>query len=187
MDNGRFDELYGSCVFNDVVMKQRLPDHIYQSLKHTVNEGTSLEPSIADEVAAAMREWAVENGATHFTHWFQPLTGITAERHDSFLQPDSDGKAIFGIFRENAHPRRDGCVQLPSGGLRDTFEARGYTAWDCTSPAFIKDGVLYIPTAFCSYNGDALDKRRRCCAPWRRSAASRCASCACSATRLRTK
>ncbi len=159
MENGRFDELYGSCVFNDVVMKQRLPDHIYQSLKHTVNEGTSLEPSIADEVAAAMRDWAVENGATHFTHWFQPLTGITAERHDSFLQPDTDGKAILEFSGKMLIRGETDASSFPSGGLRDTFEARGYTAWDCTSPAFIKDGVLYIPTAFCSYNGDALDKK----------------------------
>ena len=128
MENGRFDELYGSCVFNDVVMKQRLPDHIYQSLKHTVNEGTSLEPSIADEVAAAMRDWAVENGATHFTHWFQPLTGITAERHDSFLQPDTDGKAILEFSGKMLIRGETDASSFPSGGLRDTFEARGYTA-----------------------------------------------------------
>lgn len=159
MEKCLLTENYGSKVFNDKVMKEYLPREIYSSLKKTVNEGTQLDRNTAKEVAKAMKNWAVANGATHYTHWFQPLTGITAEKHDSFISPAGDGTALLE-FSVNALIRGEAdASSFPSGGLRDTFEARGYTAWDCTSPAFIKDGTLYIPTAFCSYNGEALDKK----------------------------
>ncbi|MEN6412630.1 MAG: glutamine synthetase III [Veillonellales bacterium] len=151
--------IYGANVFNDAVMKERLPKAAYKALKKTIEEGRSLDTAIADVVANAMKDWAVEKGATHFTHWFQPLTGITAEKHDAFISPTSDGKAIMEFSGKELIKGEPDASSFPSGGLRATFEARGYTAWDCTSPAFVKDGSLYIPTAFCSYTGEALDKK----------------------------
>lgn len=157
-------EIFGENVFNDSVMKERLPKNIYKKLKQTIEDGSELDPSIADVVAHAMKDWAVDNGATHYTHWFQPLTGVTAEKHDSFIcSPDAAGKVIMDLSgKELIKGEADGS-SFPSGGLRATFEARGYTAWDCTSPAFLKKdatGVtLCIPTAFCSYGGEALDKK----------------------------
>ena len=155
----KINEIFGSNVFNDSVMKERLPKATYKALKKTIEQGTSLEAEVADVVAAAMRDWAVEKGATHFTHWFQPMTGITAEKHDAFINPTSDGKVILEFSGKELIRGEPDASSFPSGGLRATFEARGYTAWDCTSPAFIKDGSLCIPTAFCSYNGEALDKK----------------------------
>lgn len=155
----KINEIFGSNVFNDSVMKERLPKATYKALKKTIEQGTSLEAEVADVVAAAMRDWAVEKGATHFTHWFQPMTGITAEKHDAFINPTSDGKVILEFSGKELIKGEPDASSFPSGGLRATFEARGYTAWDCTSPAFIKDGSLCIPTAFCSYNGEALDKK----------------------------
>ena len=155
----KINEIFASNVFNDAVMKERLPKATYKALKKTIEKGTALEPDVADVVAAAMRDWAVEKGATHFTHWFQPMTGITAEKHDSFISPTSDGKVILEFSGKELIKGEPDASSFPSGGLRATFEARGYTAWDCTSPAFIKDGSLCIPTAFCSYNGEALDKK----------------------------
>lgn len=153
------NEIFGTSVFNDAVMKQRLPKATYKALKKTIEEGTSLKPDVADVVASAMKDWAVEKGATHFTHWFQPMTGITAEKHDAFINPTADGKVILEFSGKELIKGEPDASSFPSGGLRATFEARGYTAWDCTSPAFIKDGSLCIPTAFCSYNGEALDKK----------------------------
>lgn len=152
-------ELYGSLVFNDKVMLERLPKDIYKALHKTIQNGTHLELDVADVVASAMKEWAVENGATHFTHWFQPMTGFTAEKHDSFISPDQDGQVIMEFSGKELIKGEPDASSFPSGGLRATFEARGYTAWDPSSPAFIKDGSLYIPTAFCSYSGEALDKK----------------------------
>ena len=152
-------ELFGSNVFNDGIMTERLPIATYKSLKKTIDEGLPLDPSIADGVACVMKDWAIEKGATHFTHWFQPLTGITAEKHNSFISPTSDGKVILEFSGKELIKGEPDASSFPSGGLRATFEARGYTAWDCTSPAFIKDGTLCIPTAFCSYTGEALDKK----------------------------
>ncbi|MBC2580916.1 glutamine synthetase III [Clostridium sp. DJ247] len=153
------NEIFGSSVFNDAVMKQRLPKATYKALKKTIEEGLPLDPAVADVVASAMKDWAIEQGATHFTHWFQPLTGITAEKHDSFISPTSDGKVILEFSGKELIKGEPDASSFPSGGLRATFEARGYTAWDCTSPAFVKDGSLCIPTAFCSYKGEALDKK----------------------------
>lgn len=150
-------EIFGSTVFSDTVMQERLPKPIYKKLKKTIMEGLPLDPDVAEVVACVMKDWAVENGATHFTHWFQPLTGITAEKHDSFLTPTGDGKAIMEFSGKELIKGEPDASSFPSGGLRATFEARGYTAWDCTSPAFVKDRTLYIPTAFCSYTGEALD------------------------------
>jgi glutamine synthetase len=155
----KINEIFASNVFSDAVMKERLPKATYKALKKTIEKGTSLDPEVADVVAAAMRDWAVEKGATHFTHWFQPMTGITAEKHDSFISPTSDGKVILEFSGKELIKGEPDASSFPSGGLRATFEARGYTAWDCTSPAFIKDDSLCIPTAFCSYNGEALDKK----------------------------
>lgn len=152
-------DIFGSNVFNDAVMRERLPKATYKALKKTIESGLSLDPAIADIVANAMKDWAVEKGATHFTHWFQPLTGITAEKHDAFISPTSDGKAIMEFSGKELIKGEPDASSFPSGGIRATFEARGYTAWDCTSPAFIKDGSLCIPTAFCSYTGEALDKK----------------------------
>lgn len=152
-------EIFASNVFNDCVMKERLPKATYKALKKTIEMGTALAPDVADVVAAAMRDWAVEKGATHFTHWFQPMTGITAEKHDAFISPTSDGKIILEFSGKELIKGEPDASSFPSGGLRATFEARGYTAWDCTSPAFIKDDSLCIPTAFCSYHGEALDKK----------------------------
>ena len=152
-------ETFGSMVFNDAVMKARLPGNIYKALKKTISNGTHLELDVANVVANAMKDWAVEKGVTHFTHWFQPMTGITAEKHDSFIQPDGNGGAIMEFSGKALVKGEPDASSFPSGGLRATVEARGYTAWDPTSYAFIKDGVLCIPTAFCSYSGEALDKK----------------------------
>lgn len=152
-------ELFGSSVFNDAVMRERLPKATYKSLKKTINEGTILDESVAEVVASAMKDWAIEKGATHFTHWFQPMTGITAEKHDAFISPTEDGRVILEFSGKDLVKGEPDASSFPSGGLRATFEARGYTAWDCTSPAFVKDGSLYIPTAFCSYTGEVLDKK----------------------------
>jgi glutamine synthetase len=151
--------LFGSMVFNETVMKERLPKDVYKALKKTMSKGTHLELDIANVVANAMKNWAVENGATHFTHWFQPMTGTTAEKHDSFISPTSDGKVIMEFSGKELVRGEPDASSFPSGGLRATFEARGYTVWDITSFAFIKDGTLCIPTAFCSYSGEALDKK----------------------------
>ncbi|MDF2928355.1 glutamine synthetase III [Anaerospora sp.] len=151
--------IYGANVFNDAVLRERLPKAIYKALNKTIEEGRSLDPAVADVVANAMKDWALEKGATHFTHWFQPMTGITAEKHDAFISPTSDGKAIMEFSGKELIKGEPDASSFPSGGLRATFEARGYTAWDCTSPAFVKDGSLCIPTAFCSYTGEALDKK----------------------------
>ena len=152
-------ELFGSMVFNDKVMKARLPKEVYRSLKNTIQRGAPLDPSVADVVAACMKDWAVSKGATHFTHWFQPMTGITAEKHDSFINPCGDGSVIMDFSGKELVKGEPDASSFPSGGLRATFEARGYTAWDPTSYAFIKDDTLCIPTAFCSYNGQVLDKK----------------------------
>ena len=152
-------EFFGSLVFDDRVMKSRLPSGVYNSLRKTIAEGASLDSYVADAVAAAMKDWAVEHGATHFTHWFQPLTGITAEKHDSFISPSPDGGVIMEFSGKELIQGEPDASSFPSGGLRATFEARGYTAWDPTSYAFIKGKTLCIPTAFCSYGGEALDKK----------------------------
>ena len=152
-------ELFGTNVFNDSVMKERLPADTYEMLKSTIKEGKSLDSSIADTVAFAMKEWAIEKGATHYTHWFQPLTGITAEKHDGFISPTEDGHIIMEFSGKELIKGEPDASSFPSGGLRATFEARGYTAWDPSSYAFIKDETLCIPTAFCSYSGEALDQK----------------------------
>ena len=152
-------EIYGSMVFNEHVMKERLPSATYKSLTKTIKEGKPLDIEVANVVAHAMKEWAIEHGATHYTHWFQPLSGITSEKHDSFLNPVGDGTAIMTFSGKELIQGEPDASSFPSGGLRATFEARGYTAWDPTSYAFVKDGSLYIPTAFCSYTGEALDKK----------------------------
>ena len=152
-------EMFGSMVFNETAMKERFPKHVYKALKRTMTEGTALDPQIADVVANAMKDWAIEKGATHFTHWFQPMTGITAEKHDSFLSPSTDGTVIMEFSGKELIKGEPDASSFPSGGLRATFEARGYTAWDPTSYAFIKDHTLCIPTAFCSYTGQVLDKK----------------------------
>lgn len=152
-------EIYGSNVFNFSTMRERLPKATYNSLKKTIDGGLPLDESAAEVVAGAMKDWAVEKGATHFTHWFQPMTGITAEKHDSFISPTGDGKVIMEFTGKDLVKGEPDASSFPSGGLRATFEARGYTAWDCTSPAFVKDGTLYIPTVFCSYTGEVLDKK----------------------------
>ncbi|MDY3844401.1 MAG: glutamine synthetase III [Ruminococcus sp.] len=152
-------EIFGSMVFDDRIMKATLSDKVYKSLKRTIDEGTPVDISIANAVAAAMKDWAVSKGATHYTHWFQPLTGITAEKHDSFINPSPDGRVIMEFSGKELVKGEPDASSFPSGGLRATFEARGYTAWDPTSYAFIKGNTLYIPTAFCSYCGEALDKK----------------------------
>ena len=152
-------ELFGSSVFNDKIMRAKLPKDIYKALRKTIENGTHLELDVANAVAVAMKEWAVENGATHYTHWFQPMTGYTAEKHDSFISPTGDGQIIMDFSGKELVKGEPDASSFPSGGLRATFEARGYTAWDPTSPAFIKDHTLYIPTAFCSYSGEVLDKK----------------------------
>ena len=152
-------DIYGSMVFSDHVMRERLPSETYKSLAKTIKEGKRLDIEVANVVAHAMKEWAIEKGATHFTHWFQPLSGITSEKHDSFLTPIGDGTAIMTFSGKELIQGEPDASSFPSGGLRATFEARGYTAWDPTSFAFIKDEVLCIPTAFCSYTGEALDKK----------------------------
>ena len=152
-------QLFGSKVFNDAVMKERLPKETYKALKKTIEEGTELDLEVAKVVAHAMKDWAIEQGATHYTHWFQPMTGVTAEKHDSFIQPEAGGKVIMSFSGKELVKGEPDASSFPSGGLRATFEARGYTAWDPTSYAFIKDDTLCIPTAFCSYSGEALDKK----------------------------
>ncbi len=152
-------ESFGSMVFDDRVMKSRLPGDVYRAMKQTIKKGKPLDPSVADAVAAAMRDWAVSKGATHFTHWFQPMTGITAEKHDSFISPAPDGGVIMEFSGKELIKGEPDASSFPSGGLRATFEARGYTAWDPTSYAFVKGKTLCIPTAFCSYGGEALDKK----------------------------
>ncbi len=153
------NEIFASNVFNDSVMQQRLPKETYKALQRTIKDGRSLDPNAATVVANAMKDWAIEKGATHFTHWFQPLSGLSAEKHDSFISPTKDGKVIMEFSGKELIQGEPDASSFPSGGLRATFEARGYTAWDPTSYAFIKDGVLCIPTAFCSYGGEALDKK----------------------------
>ena len=152
-------EIYGSLVFNESTMRERLPKATYKQLMRTIKEGAPLAPEVANVVAHAMKEWAIEKGATHYTHWFQPLSGITSEKHDAFVDPTSDGHAIMTFSGKELIQGEPDASSFPSGGLRATFEARGYTAWDPTSYAFIKDEVLCIPTAFCSYTGEALDKK----------------------------
>ncbi|HOJ77536.1 MAG TPA: glutamine synthetase III [Bacillota bacterium] len=165
MDKGQIvlqeslENTFGCNVFNDAVMRTRLPKNIYKALKRTIDQGLPLDPSVADVVANAMKDWAIEKGATHFTHWFQPMTGITAEKHDSFISPTPEGRIIMEFSGKELIKGEPDASSFPSGGLRATFEARGYTAWDCTSPAFIKENTLCIPTAFCSYTGEALDKK----------------------------
>ena len=160
--NQSIRQLFGSNVFSDEVMKARLPENVYKALRNTVKKGAPLDPSIADIVAATMREWAMEHGATHYTHWFQPMTGLTAEKHDSFLVPAENGGAIAEFGGKELIRGEPDASSFPSGGIRATFEARGYTAWDPTSPAFILENpngtTLCIPTAFCSWTGEALDK-----------------------------
>ncbi len=151
-------EMFGSMVFNDKKMQERLPKSTYRALKKTIQDGEPLDISVANVVAAAMKDWAIEMGATHYTHWFQPMTGITAEKHDSFIQPHGDGVIMEFSGKELIKGEPD-ASSFPSGGIRATFEARGYTTWDPTSPAFVRDGSLYIPTAFCSYTGEVLDKK----------------------------
>ena len=162
--NETITEIFGQDVFNDRVMRERLPKSVYRKLKKTITEGYELDPTIADSVAHAMKEWAIENGATHYTHWFQPLTGITAEKHDSFISAaDAEGKVMMEFSGKELVRSEADASSFPSGGLRATFEARGYTVWDCTSPAFLRhegDAVtLCIPTAFCSFTGEALDTK----------------------------
>ncbi len=152
-------EMFGNSVFNDDVMQERLPRDVYRSLRRTIDEGKDLDLTVANAVASAMKDWAVEKGATHFTHWFQPLNGVTAEKHDSFISPTSDGRVIMQFSGKELIKGEPDASSFPSGGLRATFEARGYTAWDPTSYAFVKGDSLYIPTAFCSYSGEVLDKK----------------------------
>ncbi|MDP4125743.1 MAG: glutamine synthetase III [Bacillota bacterium] len=156
-------DIFGENVFNDAIMKERLPKATYKSLRNTIEQGLPLDPNVADVVANAMKDWAIEKGATHFTHWFQPLTGITAEKHDSFISPTTDGRVVMEFSGKELIQGEPDASSFPSGGIRATFEARGYTAWDCTSPAFLKEDAgsltLCIPTAFCSYTGEALDKK----------------------------
>ena len=152
-------EMFASNVFNWQVMQDKLPKDIFRSLRKTIEEGRPLDNSLANIVANAMKDWAVEKGATHYTHWFQPMTGVTAEKHDSFITPTKDGKVIMDFSGKELVRGEPDASSFPSGGMRATFEARGYTAWDPTSFAFVKDGTLFIPTAFCSYSGEVLDKK----------------------------
>src|SRR5699024_3940698 len=160
MSEMKVTELFGSMVFNEDVMKQRLSGQCYKEWKKSVTDGTPLELSTAHEIANAMKDWALEKGATHYTHWFQPMTGVTAEKHDSFITPDGDtGRVLMQFSGKELVRGEPDASSFPSGGLRATFEARGYTAWDPKAFAFIKDGSLCIPTIFCSYSGQALDKK----------------------------
>ena len=152
-------DIYGSMAFNEHVMAERLPSATYKSLMRTIDEGAPLDLEVANVVAHVMKEWAIEKGATHYTHWFQPLSGITSEKHDCFIDPTADGRALMHFSGKELIQGEPDASSFPSGGLRATFEARGYTTWDPTSYAFIKDEVLCIPTAFCSYTGEALDKK----------------------------
>ena len=153
------DEIFGINVFNDSVMRQRLPRETYKALRSTIDNGTLLDPQVASVVANAMKDWALEKGATHYTHWFQPLNSVTAEKHDAFISPLPGGRVISEFSGKELVRGEADASSLPSGGLRSTFEARGYTAWDPTSYAFIRDHILCIPTAYCSYGGEALDKK----------------------------
>ena len=153
------EKQFGSKVFSDYIMRQKLPKSTYESLKKTIREGLPLGSDVAEVVAGAMKDWAVSLGATHFTHWFQPMTNITAGKHDAFISPTSDGRVITEFSGKMLSQGEPDASSFPNGGLRSTFEARGYTSWDPNSPAFVKDSTLYIPTAFCSYNGEALDKK----------------------------
>ncbi|MBE6596933.1 MAG: glutamine synthetase type III [Ruminococcaceae bacterium] len=155
----KISEIFGSMVFNDDVMRERLPKEVYKSLTKTIATGKTIDASVADVVANAMKDWAIEKGATHYTHWFQPLTGVTAEKHDSFISPVGNCKVVMEFSGKELIKGESDASSFPSGGLRATFEARGYTAWDPASYAFVKDGTLYIPTAFCSYTGEALDTK----------------------------
>ena len=157
--NADLTSRYGTMVFSDHVMKEYLPSDVYKKLSETVKEGKPLDLDVANAVAHGMKEWALKHGATHFAHWFQPLTGITSEKHDAFLDPVGDGTAIVKFSGKELVQGEPDASSFPNGGLRATFEARGYSAWDPTSPAFIKDEVLCVPTAFCSYSGEALDKK----------------------------
>ena len=163
MGQNVIDNVFAKDVFNDSVMRERLPKPIYKKLKKIIAEGQELDMEVANAVAHAMKEWALERGATHFTHWFQPMTGITAEKHDSFIQPAGEGGIILEFSGKELVKGEPDASSFPNGGIRATFEARGYTAWDCTSPAFLKEDaagvILCIPTAFCSYTGEALDKK----------------------------
>src|SRR5436190_12280726 len=156
-------DLFGANVFNEEIQRQRLPKPVFRALQKTIKHGAPLDPAIADSVATAMKDWAMEKGATHFTHLFQPMTGLTAEKHDSFMQPTADGKAFTEFSGKELVRGEPDASSFPSGGLRATFEARGYTAWDPTSPAFLLEGpngaTLVIPTAFLSWTGEALDKK----------------------------
>ena len=156
---GRIAEEYGTLDFNDHTMQELLPSATYKALSKTIKQGKPLDIDVANVVAHAMKEWAVAHGATHYTHWFQPLSGITSEKHDAFVNPQKDGRAIMTFSGKALIQGEPDASSFPSGGIRATFEARGYTAWDPTSYAFIKDDVLCIPTAFCSYTGEALDKK----------------------------
>ena len=162
-DRESVTDIFGSNVFSEAVMRERLPKDVYKALKRTIDGGQPLDPSIAGVVANAMKDWAIEKGATHYCHWFQPMTGVTAEKHDSFISPNSDGHTIMEFSGKELLQAEPDASSFPSGGLRATFEARGYTAWDCTSPVFVKENgastVLYIPSAFCSYTSEALDKK----------------------------
>ena len=159
----KITEVFGSNVFSDAVMRERLPKNIYRSFNRVLEGAEDLTPAVADVMANAMKDWAIEKGATHFCHWFQPMTGLTAEKHDSFISPTPQGKTLMEFSGKELVQGEPDASSFPSGGLRATFEARGYTAWDCTSPVFIKeDGkniTLYIPSAYCSYTGQALDKK----------------------------
>jgi len=163
MQKSIIQDVFGTKVFNDDMMQQYLPKKSYAALKSTMENGEELAPDVANVVAHAIKEWALENGATHYTHWFQPMTGITAEKHDSFLSESSGAHAVLEFSGKELIKGEPDASSFPSGGLRATFEARGYTVWDCTSPAFLKEDaigtVLCIPTAFCSYTGEALDKK----------------------------
>mgnify|MGYP000404744816 CR=1 FL=1 len=163
MQKNVIEDVFGTKVFNDDVMQEYLPKKTYAQLRDTIENGEELAPEVANVVAHAMKEWALKNGATHYTHWFQPMTGVTAEKHDSFLSPESNAHAVLEFSGKELIKGEPDASSFPSGGLRATFEARGYTAWDCTSPAFIKETphstILCIPTAFCSYKGEALDKK----------------------------
>lgn len=178
----KVSEIFGEDVFNDSVMQQRLPKKVYKELKKTIEEGKELTLEIADVVAHEMKEWAIEKGATHYSHWFQPLTGVTAEKHDSFISsPLESGKVLMSFSGKELIKGEPDASSFPSGGLRATFEARGYTAWDCTSPAFVRHdaagGILCIPTAFCSYTGKPWIRRRLCCVLWKPLIARLCALC----------
>ena len=155
----KVSEFFGCMVFNDDVMRERLPKEVYKSLTQTIATGGTIDASIADVVANSMKDWAIEKGATHYTHWFQPLTGVTAEKHDFFIAPVGNCKVVMEFSGKELIRGESDASSFPSGGLRATFEARGYTAWDPASYAFVKDGSLYIPTAFCSYTGEALDTK----------------------------